>query len=110
MQRAQRAGEPQAFRLAEDFVPVMPLHLLVPEQAPHPNAARLFAAWLVTEGARIVERMDASSRMSDPDSAMARVLQARPPGATLVEERSLEDIQATRAYTSRIQSLITGRR
>jgi len=108
--RAKRAGEPQDFRFAEDFVPVMPLHVFVPAAAPHPNAARLFAAWLVTEGARIVERMDASSRISDPESALASALAARPPVTKIVQERSLADIRKTRAITARIQALVTGRR
>jgi iron(III) transport system substrate-binding protein len=110
VERAQRLGEPQSFRFAEDFIPVMPLHIFVPAQAPHPNTARLFAAWLVTEGARIVERMDASSRMSDPESGLAKALAARPPNARIVEERSLADIRATRAFTARVQALFTGRR
>lgn len=110
VERARRAGEPQDYRFADDFVPVMPLHIFVPEQAPHPNTARLFAAWLVTEGARIVERMDASSRVTDPDSAMAKALAKRPAGSRIVEERSLADIKATRAFTAKIQAVFTGRR
>jgi len=108
--RAKRAGEPQEFRFAEDFVPVMPLHVFVPAAAPHPSAARLFAAWLVTEGARIVERMDASARISDPGSVLATALGTRPPGSRIVQERSLADIRTTRAITAKIQTLYTGRR
>jgi len=110
VERARRAGEPQDYRVADDFVPVMPLHVFVPEQAPHPHTARLFAAWLVTEGARIVERMDASSRMTDPDSAMARALANRPARSKIVQELSLADIMATRAFTAKIQAVITGHR
>jgi len=110
VERARRAGEPQDFRLAEDFIPVMPLHVFVPAKAPHPNMARLFAAWLVTEGARIVERMDATSRMTDPESAMAKAVATRPATSRIVQERSLADVKTTRAFTTRIQSLITGRR
>lgn len=110
VERARRTGEPQDFRFAEDFTPVMPLHVFVPAHAPHPNIARLFAAWLVTEGARLVERLDASSRTTDPDSAMARALAARPPSSKLVQERSLTDVKTTRALTARIQALFTGRR
>lgn len=110
VQRAQRAGEPQAFRFSEDFTPVVPLHLFVPAQAPHPNMARLFAAWLVTEGARIVEQMDASSRMTDPNSALARAIATRPATSKIVKERSLADVERTHAITARIQSLFTGHR
>jgi ABC-type Fe3+ transport system substrate-binding protein len=41
---AAKHGEPQGYRLLEDYVPAMPLHVVVPEGAPRPNAARLFAA------------------------------------------------------------------
>ena len=48
VERARRNGEPQDFRFADDYVPVLPLYICVPGNAPHPNTARLFAAWLVT--------------------------------------------------------------
>ena len=108
VERARRNGEPQAYRFFDDDVLVMPLHVFVPENAPHPNTARLFAAWLVTEGARIVERMDSSSRMSDPDSALATALKAVPPTARFVQERSLADIEFTRALSTRIEAILTG--
>jgi iron(III) transport system substrate-binding protein len=54
-ERARRNGEPQAYRFFEDYLPVLPLFVCVPEMAPHPNVARVFLAWLVTEGARLIE-------------------------------------------------------
>ena len=108
VERARRNGEPQAYRLFDDYIPAMPLHVLVPEKVPHPNMAHLFAAWLVTEGARIVERMDSSSRMSDPDSALSRALKAAPPTARFIEERSLADIEKTRAWSTTIEAILTG--
>lgn len=106
--RARHNGEPQTYRFFEDDIPAMPLHIFVPENAPHPNTARLFAAWLVTEGARIVEKLDSSSRMTDPDSALATALKAAPPGARLVQEQSLADIKFTRAISTKIEAIFTG--
>ena len=108
VERARHNGEPQAYRFLEGDVPVMPLLTFVPEKVPHPNMARLFAAWLVTEGARIVERMDASSRTSDPNSALSRALKAIPPGSRFIEERSLADIEKTRAWSAKIEAILTG--
>lgn len=108
VERARHNGEPQAYRFFDNYIPVMPLLAFVPEKVPHPNMARLFAAWLVTDGARIVERMDASSRMSDPGSALARALKTAPATAKLVEERSLADIEKVRAYSARIEAVLTG--
>lgn len=110
VERARRRGEPQAFRFFEDYLPMMPLYICVPENAPHPNTARLFAAWLVTEGTQITEKMDASSRMSDPDSALAKALKDVPATTRIVQERSLADVERTRAVSAKLINLFTGRR
>ena len=108
VERARHNGEPQTYRFFDDDIPAMPLHVFVPENAPHPNTARLFAAWLVTEGARIVEKLDSSSRMTDPGSALATALKAVPPGARFVQEQSLADIEFTRAISTKIEAIFTG--
>jgi ABC-type Fe3+ transport system substrate-binding protein len=110
VERAQRAGEPQAYRFSADLVPVIPLHVFVPEQAPHPSVARLFAAWLVTEGARIVERLDASSRSTDPGSTLAKALAELPPATRIIEERSLADVRNARTVSEKLNVMFTGRR
>jgi iron(III) transport system substrate-binding protein len=110
VERARRKGEPQAYRFFEDYLPMMPLYISVPENAPHPNTARLFAAWLVTEGARITEKMDSSSRMSDPESALAKALKDVPATTAIVQERSLADVEKTRAISAKLNALFTGRR
>lgn len=108
VERAQRSGQPQDWRFLDDYVPVMPLHVLVPEGAPHPNAARLFAAWLVTEGAHIVEAMEGGGRISDPKSGVSKALAGKPPNARLVLERSLADVSRTRAISGVLETLFTG--
>lgn len=110
VERARRKGEPQDFRFFEDYLPMMPLHICVPQNAPHPNTARLFAAWLVTEGVRITEKMDSSSRMSDPESALATALKSLPATARIVQERSLADVETARAVSAKLNALFTGRR
>ena len=107
VERARRNGEPQAYRFFEDYLPVLPLHVCVPEKAPHPNMARLFTAWLVTEGARLAEELDVLSRISDPGSALARAVKALPPTTRIVEERSLADVAKTRAMVPLLTALFT---
>src|SRR5690606_15984139 len=48
--RTMQNGEPQKFRLFDDYIFVFEAYGYVPEQAPNPNMARLFLAWLATEG------------------------------------------------------------
>jgi len=109
VERARRNKEPQEFRFAEDYVPVLPLYICVPENSPHPNTARLFAAWVVTEGIPIVERMDASGRITAPDSSMAKAIVALPATTRLIQERSLADVARTRAVSSQLSVLFTGK-
>lgn len=110
VERARRNGEPQDFRFADDYVPVLPLYVCVPENAPHPNTARLFAAWLVTEGILIVEKMDATGRISAPGSALVKALETMPATAVVVQERSLADVEKTHAISTRLGILFTGQR
>jgi iron(III) transport system substrate-binding protein len=110
VERARRNGEPQEFRFADDYVPVLPLYVCVPEHAPHLNTARLFAAWLVTEGIPIVEQMDATGRISAPDSDLAKALKTMPPTAHILQEQSLADVAKVRAIASQLGILFTGRR
>jgi iron(III) transport system substrate-binding protein len=109
VERARRNGEPQEFRFADDYVPVLPLYVCVPENAPHPNTARLFAAWLVTEGILIVEKLDATGRIDVPGSALAKALEARPATARIIQERSLADVDKANAITVQLNMLFTGR-
>lgn len=110
VERARRNGEPQAFRFFDDYLPVLPLFVSIPTQAPHPALARLFAAWLVTEGAQIVETMEGAGRISDPTSALGKAVRALPAGIRVLEERSIADIEQTRAITARIHTMFSSHR
>jgi iron(III) transport system substrate-binding protein len=48
--RSTDLGEPVKFKLLEDYIFIAQSSIYVPNNAPHPNAGRLFAAWLATEG------------------------------------------------------------
>ena len=108
-ERARRNGEPQAYRFFQDYLPVLPLFVCVPEMAPHPNLARLFLAWLVTEGARLIEEFDVSARISAPGSALAQAVEQQAPGVQMIEERSLADVEKTRAMATRLSAMFSGR-
>lgn len=109
-ERARRNGEPQDFRFFDDYLPVLPLYVCVPDKAPHPNMARLFAAWLVTEGVTIVDAIEGAGRISDPTSSLGRAVKTLPAGIKLLEEHSIADIERTREISTQILGMFSGRR
>jgi ABC-type Fe3+ transport system substrate-binding protein len=76
-----------------DTIPFNPLLATVPSQAKHPNAARLFAAWLSTEGMSIIEKMEFNNRITDPSSSLARTLKEQRPNATLAVPRTVQQMR-----------------
>lgn len=108
--RAARANEPQRFRLFTDYVPVYPLYVYVPETAPNPNAARLFAAWLVTEGAAVTNRFESVPRVGDPEDRLAKMVAAQRQAteAKILTPASLEQIAAAEPLRKRITDLLAG--
>jgi iron(III) transport system substrate-binding protein len=83
-------GAPIAWK-PMSYVPVIPLYLYVPKNAPSPNAARLFTAWAVTEGMKIQEEMEYIGRVTDPNSFLSQEIKRMAPNAQIVEPRSLKD-------------------
>lgn len=108
--RAARSNEPQKFRLFADFIPVYPLYVYVPETAPHPNAARLFAAWLITEGAEITAKFESTPRIGDPKDPLAVMVaeQRKATGAKIVTAGSLKDVAAGEPVRRNINQLLSG--
>jgi iron(III) transport system substrate-binding protein len=90
-------------------VAVNPLWLYVPKNAPHPNLARLFLAWLVTEGMPIQEQEEALGRVSDPTSTVARILK-QAAGAEMIQPRSEADWEAMDTLLEPLQAIHTGQR
>jgi iron(III) transport system substrate-binding protein len=107
--RAKKVGQPQEYRLLDDYVPVMPLHVVVTRGSAHPNAARLFAAWLVTEGVSIMDQMESGGRVTDPTSAMGQMVEHRAPGAKLVMPHDAADVAGILEARRELNLLFTGR-
>ncbi len=106
---ASKLGEPQGFKLFTDYMPVTQINLMVPDSAPHPNTARLFAAWLVTEGAGTIERLESLGRATNPNSEVGKMV-AKQLGAThapLVVGQNLEDFESIVNFHKELQILYT---
>src|SRR5690606_29466785 len=70
---AQRT-EGVKFKLFSDYVPLNHTFIYVPVTAPNPIAARLFAAWLVSEGISVVEEYEKLPRAADAGSPLAQLV------------------------------------
>ena len=107
--RSGTAAKPQKFKLFSDFIPISPVYVYVPENAPHPNAARLFAAWLVTEGMPIANKTELVPRVGDqgsPISDMVKAQQAKS-GAKIASPRALSDVKEGEITRKAITDLLT---
>jgi len=96
------------FKLFTDYIPVNNLYIYVPENAPNPNAARLFTAWLTTEGIAVANAQEPLPRAGDKGSPLTEMIAERvKAGAKILTENSLEDTKQALAVRSAIADLMT---
>ncbi|MEJ8570020.1 ABC transporter substrate-binding protein [Microbaculum marinum] len=79
------------FKLFDDYVPVGVLHVYVPENAPNPNTARLFAAWFATDGIKIVNEIEPLPRIGEGSDLDKMLEDVKAGGGKVLTETSLED-------------------
>lgn len=106
---AKKKGQPVDFRLFADYIMIYQGFIYVPENAPHPNAARLFTAWLVTEGYKIAARFEAMPRLSEEGSEVAKLVaeaKART-GAKIATPTSLKEIAEQDKLRESLTKLLT---
>lgn len=95
------------FKMFSDYVPMGILHIYVPETAPNPNTARLFAAWFATEGMRIVNEHEPMPRLGDGSAADAMLAGVEAKGAQVIAERSLADTSSAAELRNEIAEIMT---
>ena len=103
-------GEPQRFRLFDDYVFIFEGYVYVPENAPNPNTARLFLAWLTTEGVAIANRFEAVPVASVTDAGVGKLIkeQQERTGAKIAAPSSLAQIRASDIVRQTVTKLISG--
>ena len=81
----------------------------MPENAPNPNAARLFAAWLVTEGLPLANKLELVPRAGDQGSTVADMIKAQQAksGARIASPRSLADVKEGDITRKAIAEMLT---
>jgi spermidine/putrescine-binding protein len=85
-----------------EYIPLIPLLTVVPESAPHPNMARLFAAWLATEGMAIMDQYEYLGRVDDPTTTLGKIITQQMPNAPIYTERSRADFEKTDAFSKKL--------
>lgn len=107
--RAIQNGEPIKFKFFADYIPHSPLCLYVVEGAPHPDAARLFAAWFVTEGLAIAARSEPIPSLRDTGSPFAVAVREHvaKTGAKVSKPNSAQGIADVMALREQLQTLMT---
>ncbi len=95
------------FKMFSDYVPIGVLHVYVPETAPNPNTARLFAAWFATEGMKIVNEQEPMPRLGDGSPADAMLAGVEEKGGRVIAETSLADTNSAADLRNKIAKMMT---
>jgi iron(III) transport system substrate-binding protein len=108
--RTVQNGEPQKFRLFDDYVFIFEGYVYVPENAPNPSTARLFLAWLATEGVAIANQFEAVPVASVTDMGVGKLIkeQQERTGAKIAAPSSLAQIRSSDIVRQTITKLISG--
>lgn len=109
-QRAIQQGQPVKFKLFSDFIMIYEGLIYIPENAPHPNAARLFTAWLATEGVAVAARFEAMPRVADPNSDVSKLIREAQTktGARIAAPPSLAAVADQQKLREALTKLLTG--
>lgn len=95
------------FKLFSDYIPVGVLHVFVPENAPNPNTARLFAAWFASEGMAVVNEHEPMPRFGDGTDLDKMVADVEAGGGKIIAETSIADTNSANAIRKKIADLMT---
>ncbi len=84
----------------------------VPKTAPHPNAARLFAAWVSVEGPKALEerKIDYHEDLWQKDLLTTKMLYESLPNVTPYYFEKPEQVSASQAMRGKLSDLMTGAR
>ena len=108
-QRAVNAKQPLKFKMFSDYIPRNPVFLYSPETAPHPNTARLFIAWMTSEGYKIAKTYEVYSSPIDQDDVFRKLAdQQVAKGARIVKTNSAADVEMLRRVRSAMNQILTG--
>lgn len=109
---AIRRGEPVKFRAFADYTPVLGFKIFVPKFAPNPNAARLFVAWYIGEGMKLIAEDEFLGRLKDPESGVGRALaeEIKRQNSTVVSVKSVGQFEQLIQTRLTIDKMVSGQK
>jgi iron(III) transport system substrate-binding protein len=93
-----------------NYVPGDHRYTVLDVRAPHPNAARLYAAWEVSEGMKTFGVLRQSSRFTSPNSNLTEIISKQNPAAKVVTPTSTDSIKAQAAFLKTAAGIFTSPR
>jgi ABC-type Fe3+ transport system substrate-binding protein len=99
-------GAPIDWLPLRDYLPILQQNVTVLKSAQRPNLARLFAAWVVSEGMPIQEKLEFMGRATARGTATWERLQQLAPNTQIVEGRTAEQIELRLSLTDEITKLM----
>lgn len=107
--KAKLSGLPLAVHYVEP-VPLNQLVAIVPPTSPHPNAGRLFAAYVATEGFKLLEDkgIDYAARATDEELAYSAELHDQVQEPEFVRVQSKDDLDLLARLTAEIGRILSG--
>ena len=91
----------------KDYVPLLQQNLTVLKTAQRPNLARLFAAWMVSNGMDLQEKMEFMGRATARGTRTWQRLNNMSPKAQIVEEKTAEETALRNQLTQEITKIFT---
>lgn len=79
--------------IVPDYVPHDGRYNVIAAKAPNPNAARLFAAWSVSEGMEIFGKLFSTHRLSQPNNPIEQIIKQQNPNAKLAATRTIQELE-----------------
>jgi len=101
-------GAPVDWKPIGEYLPSLVVYYAVLKNAPQPNLARLFVAWLVTDGAPITEKNEFQARITDPRSDIGKLTKQRAPNAKPISPTNAEALTAYSNIIRRAPDILAG--
>ncbi len=100
-------GQPVDIRIL-DYIPSDSRYMVPMARAPHPNAALLYGAWVVTEGMPLFGELKHTFRLTQPNNPLSQVIQEQNPSAKRVLPKDEADVAKVNDFRAKASAILTG--
>lgn len=100
-------GEPMDLAML-DYLPQDPFVSVVAEKAPHPNAARLYVAWAVTDGLKTFGDLYKFFRTTQPGNPLDKAIKEQNPNLKIAASKSVDDVVKSADVLKKAGAILSG--